>query len=50
LTFKLVKEAERSWRRINAPSRIAEPLAGTVFIDGEPANHDGQHEHRRLVA
>lgn len=28
LAFKLVKEAERSWRRINAPARIAELLAG----------------------
>ena len=48
--FKLVKEAERSWRRINAPERIADLLAGTVFKDGEPAKPDQQQEQQRLVA
>ena len=38
LAFKLVQEAEKSWRRITAPQRIAELLAGVVFKDGEPAN------------
>ena len=50
LAFKLIKEAEASWRRINAPERIAELLAGVVFIDGEPANHDKHDEHQPLVA
>ncbi len=50
LAFKLVKEAEHSWRRINAPERITELLAGVAFIDGEPANHDKPDEHQRLVA
>lgn len=50
LAFKLIKEAERSWRRINAPERIAELLAGTVFKDGEPAKLDDQKQQQRLVA
>ena len=50
LAFKLVGEAERSWRRINAPERIADLLAGTVFKDGEPAKPDQQQEQQRLVA
>ena len=40
LAFKLVQEAQKSWRRIRAVERIAELLAGTVFRDGVPAPVD----------
>ena len=48
LAFKLVQEAEKSWRRITAPQRIAELLAGVVFKDGESANgQDSQQEQQQ---
>ena len=50
LAFKLVKEAERAWRRINAPERITELLAGAVFTDGEPAKQEEQKQQQALVA
>lgn len=53
LAFKLVQEAEKSWRRITAPQRIAELLAGVVFKDGEPANEQDsqqEQEQQELVA
>jgi hypothetical protein len=40
LAFKLVQEAQKSWRRIRAVERIAELLAGTVFRDAVPAPVD----------
>ncbi len=40
LAFKLVQEAEKSWRRIRGVERIAELLSGTVFKDGVPATPD----------
>lgn len=36
LAFKLVQEAEKSWRRIRAAEHIAELMDGVVFKDGEP--------------
>ncbi len=36
LTFTLVLEGERSWRRIRAHERIAELMNGVVFRGGEP--------------
>lgn len=46
LAFKLVQEAEKSWRRIRGVERIDELLAGTVFKDGVPAleNDDQQQQ------
>ena len=49
LAFKLVQEAQKSWRRIRAVERIAELLAGTVFRDGVPAPVDDP-EQQRLAA
>ncbi|WP_448510135.1 IS256 family transposase [Immundisolibacter sp.] len=40
LAFKLVQEAEKSWRRIRGVERISELLDGTVFRDGVPATED----------
>ena len=34
LAFKLVEEAEKSWRRINGADRIEQLLKGVPFIDG----------------
>ena len=46
LAFKLVQEAQKSWRRIRAVERIAELLAGTVFRDGVPAPIDDPQQQR----
>ena len=46
LAFKLVQEAQKSWRRIRAVERIAELLAGTVFNDGVPASVDDPQQQR----
>ena len=46
LAFKLVQEAQKSWRRIRAVERIAELLAGTVFRDGVPAPIDDPRQQR----
>jgi putative transposase len=37
LAFKLVQEAEKSWRRITGAERLPELLQGQVFKDGIPA-------------
>jgi transposase-like protein len=34
LAFKLIQEAEKTWRRIRGFERIAELMAGVVFKDG----------------
>lgn len=34
MIFKLGVDAERSWRRLNAPQQIARLLAGAKFVDG----------------
>jgi putative transposase len=36
MVFKLAKAAERHWRRLNGPDRLAEVLRGVRFLDGEP--------------
>ena len=46
LAFKLVQEAQKSWRRIRAVERIAELLAGTVFRDEVPAPVDDPQQQR----
>ena len=49
LAFKLVQEAEKSWRRIRGVERISELLDGTVFRDGVPATED-ETDQQRLAA
>jgi putative transposase len=49
LAFKLVQEAEKSWRRIRGVERINELLGGTVFRDGVPATED-ETEQQRFAA
>lgn len=40
LAFKLVQEAEKSWRRIRGAERIHELMQGAVFKDGIPVTDD----------
>lgn len=49
LAFKLVQEAEKSWRRIRGAERISELLDGTVFRDGVPATED-KTDQQKLAA
>jgi transposase-like protein len=49
LAFKLVQEAQKSWRRIRGAERIAELLDGMVFKDGIPAP-DNPPERQRIAA
>lgn len=49
LAFKLVQEAEKSWRRIRGIERIDQLLAGILFKDGVPAPID-ETEQQRLAA
>jgi putative transposase len=37
MVFKLARAAERHWRRLNGPDRLAEIIRGVRFHDGEPA-------------
>lgn len=50
LAFKLVQEAEKSWRRIRGYERIAELMGGVVFKDGEPVKEEEQEQQQRLAA
>ncbi len=38
LSFKLIQQAEKHWRRIQHPERLRELFAGVIFVDGMPAN------------
>ena len=49
LAFKLIEEAEKTWRRIRGTDKIAELLKGTVFKDGEPVP-DNPPAEQRLAA
>jgi transposase-like protein len=49
LAFKLVQEAEKSWRRIRGVERIGELLDGTVFRDGLPAT-ENETDQQKLAA
>lgn len=49
LAFKLVQEAEKSWRRIRGVERIDELLTGIVFKDGVPATED-ETKQQKLAA
>jgi hypothetical protein len=50
LAFKLVQEAEKSWRRIHGYERIAELMGGVLFKDGEPVKEEEQEQQQRLAA
>ena len=50
LAFKLVQEAEKSWRRIRGAEHIAELMDGVVFKDGERLVHDEEQEQQKLAA
>ena len=49
LAFKLIQEAEKSWRRIRGVERISELPGGMVFRDGVPATED-ETEQQRFAA
>ena len=49
LAFKLVQEAEKSWRRIRGVERIDELLTGIVFKDGVPAT-ENETKQQKLAA
>jgi transposase-like protein len=46
LAFKLVQEAQKSWRRIQGADRIAELLKGTVFKDGLALPDDASQQQK----
>jgi len=46
LAFKLVQEAQKSWRRIQGADRIAELLKGKVFKDGVPLPDDASQQQK----
>jgi transposase-like protein len=46
LAFKLVQEAEKSWRAIRGVERITDLLKGVVFKDGIPAPDSPPEQHR----
>ncbi len=40
LAYKLIEEAEKSWRKIRGADKIELLLKGTPFKDGEPVQND----------
>lgn len=50
LAFKLVQEAEKSWRRIRGHERIAELMGGVLFKDGEPVKDQEQEQEPQQLA
>jgi putative transposase len=49
LAFKLAEEAAKSWRRIRAPEKVAELLAGTRYEDGIPVADDPPEQQREAA-
>jgi transposase-like protein len=49
LAFKLIEEAEKSWRRINGAERIEQVLKGVPFVDGIAVN-DNPPDQQNLAA
>jgi len=49
LAFKLMEEAEKTWRRIRGADKIDALLAGTSFKDGIPVR-DNPPEQQKLAA
>jgi hypothetical protein len=35
MVFRLCHSAERRWRRLDGPARLAEVVPGVHFVDGE---------------
>lgn len=60
MIFKLGVDAERSWRRLNAPHQIARLLEGVKFVDGvaledaeqltQPMSNDNENQSEQLAA
>jgi putative transposase len=50
LAFKLMEEAEKSWRKINGPDKIPALLQGTVFKNGEAAKDNQPPVDQKLAA
>ena len=52
LAFKLAEEAAKTWRRIRAPEKVAELLAGTRYKDRIPVpdNPPNAEEEQREAA
>jgi len=42
MVFKLGLEAQKKWRRINAPSILGKIVSGVRFVDGEEATEQQQ--------
>lgn len=49
LAFKLIEEAEKSWRKIRGADKIELLLKGIPFKDGEPVQDD-QPVQQKLAA
>jgi transposase-like protein len=49
LAFKLIEDAEKTWRRINGAEHIELLLKGVAFKDGTPA-HDNPPDQQKLAA
>lgn len=49
LAFKLIEEAEKTWRRIDGSEKIKLLLEGVAFKDGEPVQDD-RPVQRKLAA
>jgi putative transposase len=49
LAFKLVQEAEKTWRRLNGVDRMTELVKGVVFKDGIPVP-DNPPEPQKVAA
>jgi putative transposase len=49
LAFKLIEEAEKTWRRINGPEQIKLLLDDIAFRDGEPVQ-DYRPAQQKLAA
>jgi hypothetical protein len=49
LAFKLMEEAEKSWRKIRGADKLAVLLAGVPFKDGLPVQ-DNPPEQQKLAA
>ena len=43
MVFKLVKSAERHWRRLNGTNRLGEIIEGVKFKDGERIEEAKDH-------
>jgi putative transposase len=49
LAFKLAEESAKTWRRIRAPEKVADLLAGTRYEDGLPATDDPPEQQREAA-